>query len=154
MGRPKGSKNKPKTVVRESVIKPKKIVSNSTKDRIQEIAKKEGNPPMPNYVLKLTDYLYITCDKYCWMVKEVVDKVNPATGEKYPDKPFLYAGRLCDILRVVADYMIRIPADVEMLSKKMDEIYSLIDTRVPAKSSPRALFKEIYQEAEAEVEDV
>ena len=52
---------------------------------LQETKTKVGKPKMPKHVLKINDWLYITCDKCGWMIMQVSDKINQKTGEKYPD---------------------------------------------------------------------
>lgn len=165
MPRPKGSKNK-KTLEREKLIaegkikevpkkqkKIKKIVNNTSLDEhIKQLSTKKEKTVLPKYALKLTDWLYITCDRHCWMIKEVNNKINPTTGEKYPDKSFLYAGNLNQILHVAVNHMIRIPVGIEELSNKIDEIHSLIDSRVPADTRPKD-FLEIIETSDEEEDE-
>lgn len=140
MSRPKGSKNK-KTIEQEKLKakakKMKKLNDDHNYAVIKQLATKEGTPVLPDYVLKLTDWLYITCDRYNWMICEVNDKINPNTGEKYPDRAFLFAGNLNQILHIAANYMIQIPENLQKLSKKIDKVHELIDSRVPANTSPK-----------------
>ena len=147
MSRPKGSKNKSTLMKEQGTVKTpvKKVIKNNTmKEHVKQLNTKRRKASIPKYVLKLTDWLYITCDRHCWMIKEVIDKINPTTGEKYPDKPILFAGDFNGILKVAVNYMIRVPVELEELSKKIDEVYSLIDSRVPANTKPKNMF-EVYQ---------
>lgn len=143
MGRPKGSKNK-STIMRENgnTTKLKKVITNnSTKEEIKKLNVKRGKPKMPKHVLRLTDWLYITCDSRCWRVVKVNDKVNPNTGEKYPDKSLFYCTSLQGIIEIATRYMIRVPADIVELNEKMQEVYTLINTRIPKGIKPKDLFE-------------
>lgn len=119
---------------------PKKKES-ALKEYIRSLETKVGKTTMPKNVLKLNNWLYITCDSYCWIIKEVNTQVNPKTGEKYPDKCLLYSPDLCGIIRVAVRYMSRVPGDILALSKKLEEIYKLIEARIPANVKPRDLFE-------------
>lgn len=154
MGRPKGSKNKTTLMKENGNINPvKKVIrKNTTEDAIKAVAKKKGRPILPKHVLRLTDYLYITCDAHCWKIVAVNDKVNPATGEKYPDKPMLYASTLQDMLKVATNFMIKVPSDYQEIISNIEKVYQLIDERVPARTRPKDLF-EVYQRSVEELED-
>lgn len=130
----------------------KKLKFIEKEDRLATVAKKKGRVPMPKYVLKLTDYLYITCDSRCWMIKEVVEGVDK-DGNKRPDKALCYAVTLEGILQVAAQRMVRVPGDVMKLADRMKEIYDLIDARVPVGIKPKDLF-EVYQTSgDEEIDD-
>lgn len=148
MPRPKGSRNK-KTLEKETLViqkkQQKRLDDDHNYEHIKQLREKEGTPVLPKYVLKLTDWLYITCDKYNWMICEVNDKINPNTGEKYPDRPFLFAGNLNQILHIATNYMIRVPVDLWKLTQKIQEIHDLIDDRVPTNTNPKD-FLEIREE--------
>lgn len=135
MGRPKGSKNK-KTLNQSGQ-------QSTIKEHIQHLRVKCGRPTIPKHVLRLTNWLYITCDSHCWKIVEVVDTINPKTGEKYPDKSLFYAGELHEILKIAIKYLTRVPGDVQELSDKINEIYNLIDSHIPKKINPRDLFEEL-----------
>lgn len=116
------------------------------KEHIRSLETKVGKTKMPSNVLKLNNWLYITCDAYCWIIKEVNTQVNPKTGEKYPDKCLLYSPDLDGIIRAAVRYMSRVPSDILTLSKKLDEIYKLIDERIPENVKPNDLFEVMENE--------
>ena len=110
---------------------------------LQETKTKVGKPKMPKHVLKINDWLYITCDKCCWMIMQVSDKINQKTGEKYPDKALAYASTLDWIIHILAMRMTRdTPRDFIELNNKLDDIYELIKDRIPPNIRPKNLFKE------------
>ena len=133
MGRPKGSKNKNTLIIEDRTkITPKKI---------ENALKRKDKVKQPEHVLKLNDHLYITCDKYQFILKEV-NNLTDKKGNPYPDISLLYSPYLDGILKVTAKYMSRIPADVRELGEKLDNIYDLIDARIPTDVRPRDLFVE------------
>ena len=109
---------------------------------LKETATKVGKPKMPKHVLKINDWLYVTCDKYGWMIMQVSDKINQKTGEKYPDKAIAYASTLDWMLKIMVQRMIRIPSDFIELGNKLQEIYDLIDARIRADTRPRDVFED------------
>lgn len=110
---------------------------------LQETKTKVGKPKMPKHVLKINDWLYITCDKCGWMIMQVSDKINQKTGEKYPDKALAYASTLDWIIHILAMRMTRdTPRDFIELNNKLDDIYELIKDRIPPNIKPKNLFKE------------
>lgn len=110
---------------------------------LQETKTKVGKPKMPKHVLKINDWLYITCDKCGWMIMQVSDKINKKTGEKYPDKALAYASTLDWIIHILAMRMTRdTPRDFIELNNKLDDIYELIKDRIPPNIRPKNLFKE------------
>ena len=110
---------------------------------LQETKTKIGKPKMPKHVLKINDWLYITCDKCGWMIMQVSDKINQKTGEKYPDKALAYASTLDWIIHILAMRMTRdTPRDFIELNNKLDDIYELIKDRIPPNIRPKNLFKE------------
>ena len=110
---------------------------------LQETNTKVGKPKMPKHVLKINDWLYITCDKCGWMIMQVSDKINQKTGEKYPDKALAYASTLDWIIHILAMRMTRdTPRDFIELNNKLDDIYELIKDRIPPNIRPKNLFKE------------
>lgn len=119
----------------------KKLKIIETPDKIAKAVKettgKAGKPKMPKHVLKINNWLYVTCDKYGWMIMQVSDKINQKTGEKYPDKAIAYASTLDWMLKIMVQRMIRIPSDFIELGNKLQEIYDLIDARIPADTRPR-----------------
>ena len=155
MSRPKGSKNKTTLMKEQGNVKTpvKKVVkNNSTKEHIKALNTKKGKTTMPKHVLKLNDWLYITCDSHCWKIVEVNNKKNPTTGEKYPDKSLLYATNLQDILKVAVSYMIRVPDEYQNIIKRINDCYDLIDARVPVNTKPKDLFEEYQCEEEEGLE--
>lgn len=110
---------------------------------LQETKTKVGKPKMPKHVLKINDWLYITCDKCGWMIMQVSDKINKKTGEKYHDKALAYASTLDWIIHILAMRMTRdTPRDFIELNNKLDDIYELIKDRIPPNIRPKNLFKE------------
>ena len=85
---------------------------------LKETATKVGKPKMPKHVLKINNWLYVTCDKYGWMIMQVSDRINQKTGEKYPDKAIAYASTLDWMLKIMVQRMIRIPSDFSELGNK------------------------------------
>ena len=124
----------------------KKLKIIETPDKIAKAVKettgKAGKPKMPKHVLKINNWLYVTCDKYGWMIMQVSDKINQKTGEKYPDKAIAYASTLDWMLKIMIQRMIRIPSDFIELGNKLQEIYDLIDVRIPADTRPRDVFED------------
>ena len=125
----------------------KKLKIIETPDKIAKAVKettgKAGRPKMPKHVLKINNWLYVTCDKYGWMIMQVSDKINQKTGEKYPDKALAYASTLDWIIHILAMRMTRdTPRDFIELNNKLDDIYELIKDRIPPNIRPKNLFKE------------
>ena len=123
----------------------KKIVehTNTAKDIIAKSFTKRGRPKMPKHVMKINDWLYITCDRCTFKLVEVNDKVNPKTGEKYPDKPFLYAPHLDQMIEVLMHYMTRdVPRDFIEMHERLDNIKEIIMDRIPLNCKPKDLFEE------------
>ena len=166
MPRVRGSKNKPKAIVRSNTIKhdaqgneksnsktesnfikAKKVKPNVSKsDNIIKKALKRGRPKKRvKHVLTLTDNLYITCNSHCYMLCEVRDGVDK-NGKPISDSAFLYASNLQDILQIAVKHMIQVPMDVQEVSAKLDSIYELIKERVPLNTKPKDLFKDIVKE--------
>ena len=118
-------------------------VPDNVSKALQETKTKVGKPKMPKHVLKINDWLYITCDKCGWMIMQVSDKINQKTGEKYPDKALAYASTLDWIIHILAMRMTRdTPRDFIELNNKLDDIYELIKDRIPPNIRPKNLFKE------------
>lgn len=137
MGRPKGSKNKIKKVVDR----------HPTKDKIKAIkAQKKKPKKMPKHVLLLEPPFYITCDAHTFILKQAVDKKDK-DGKKIADVCLLYSPYLDTMLQVAANYMVRVPADVEELGDKLQHIYEMIMDRTSHKR-PKDMFKEFANEEE------
>lgn len=144
MGRPKGSKNKSNlTFVDYTKITPKKIA---------EAEKRKGKAVQPKHVLKLSEHLYITCDKYQFILKEV-NTLTDKKGNKLKDTNLLYSPYLDGIIKLSAKYMSRVPADILELEKKLENIYDLIEARIPVDIKPRDLFEEYERNDENEEDD-
>ena len=131
MGRPKKSK----LTIKESPVKA----------HIEELTKKRGRPNAPSHVLRLTDWLYIKADAHCWAVMEIVENNRP-NGEKYPDKAILFYTTLQDAIRGAVNYGIRVPLEYIKLMEKLDDIYSLIEARIPPNVRPKDLFTDLLVE--------
>ena len=86
---------------------------------LKETATKVGKPKMPKHVLKINNWLYVTCDK-----------------------AIAYASTLDWMLKIMVQRMIRIPSDFIELGNKLQEIYDLIDARIPADTRPRDVFED------------
>ena len=130
----------------------KKIIDsrNATKERIQKTFTKAGKPVMPKHVLKINDWLYITCDKCSFKLVEVNNTINAKTGKKNSDIPFLYAPHLDQILEVLVHYMSRdMPRDIVELDKQLQDIKELIMARIPADIKPKDLFEEYNMEEDS-----
>ena len=137
MGRPKGSKNKIKKVVDR----------HPTKDKIKAIKAQKNKPKkMPKHVLLLESPFYITCDAHTFILKQAVDKKDK-DGKKIADVCLLYSPYLDTMLQIAANYMIRVPADVEELGDKLQHIYEMIMDRT-AHKRPKDMFKEFASEEE------
>ena len=152
MSRPKGSKNKT-TIMRErnNIKNPSKkvIYSSSISQHLKQLEVKRGKPRQEtSHVLKINEWLYITCDKHTFILKEVNNEYDK-DGKKYPDKCLLYASHLDAMLEVTAHYLSRVPADFGELKKKLDDIKSLISSRIPKNIKPKDLFEE-YKEDDCE----
>lgn len=134
MGRPKGSKNKNSLIIEDRT----KI----TPARIEKAEKRKGKAIQPKHVIKLTEHLYITCDKYQFILKEV-NTLKDKKGNKLPDVNLLYSPYLDGIIKLSAKYMSRVPMDVLELKEKLENIYGLIDARIPVDVNPKDLFEEL-----------
>lgn len=114
---------------------------------------KRGNKPMPKYALKLTDDIYITHDSRSWMVVQKNYSKKSTTGEYYPDKPFLWYGTLEQALKGVVRYKIRVPNELKEIADRVEDIYKIIDTRIPKGIKPKDLFSDYIGNEELDEED-
>lgn len=120
----------------------KKIETSSIKQHVRMVEARRGKPRQDvSHVLKITDWLYITCDKHTFILKEVNNEYDK-DGNKYPDRCLLYAPYLDQILAITANYLTHIPADFYEMKNKLDEIKSLISSRIPADIQPKDLFED------------
>ena len=151
MSRPKGSKNKTTLMKEGNNIKnpSKKVISSSISQHVKQLEIKRGKPRQEvQHVLKINEWLYITCDKHTFILKEVNNEYDKE-GKKYPDKSLLYAPYLDQMIEVTIHYLTRIPADFGELKKRLDDIKSLISSRIPKNIKPKDLFEE-YKEDDCE----
>ena len=158
MGRRPGSRNKTTLAKEKAVL----LNSSSKKLRVKQIVDmtqikadhlktlntKKGRPIMPKHILKITDWLYITCDSRQWILKEVNDKINPKTNEKYPDIGLFYTNDLAYMIKLLAGYSIKVPKDIVDLNAHIQSIYDLIDKRIPKNIRPKDLFVEYQTEGQ------
>lgn len=110
----------------------KLTVVNKTKELKEQIVTAKGKYKAKQYILPLTEQLYITQDKHCWIIC-----LN--------DKPILFGATLQDILKTAVDYNITIGKDYKTLAAKINNIYSLIESRIPTNFKPNDLFKEMVK---------
>lgn len=131
--------------VKSEFIKVKKVITDDkVTKRIKGLSLNKGKPKNKvSHVLPITDWLYITCDSFCWKLMEINDGVSPTTGEKYRDKPLKYTQHLDEMLSVCAHMMLKIPGDVVELNENFTRIYNLINSRIPADIKPADLFKDV-----------
>lgn len=156
MGRPKGSKNKPKSLSTSST-KPvtkcrknariKKIINKSSESGIKSALerarrqKKEWQDELKyKHVLLLEYPFFIQATSTCYVLKQFNEE-NDDNGEYKSPKPICYASRLADILKVSATRLIRIPSSVEECTDNIQHIYNMIDDRLENKR-PCELFEE------------
>lgn len=130
----------------------KKVVQH--KDKAKEIIDKSftkaGRPKMPKHVMKVNDWIYITCDAHCFKIMEVNDKVNK-DGDKLPDKPLLYAPHLDQIIEVLMHHMTRdVPRDLIEMHEQLDHIREIIMDRIPLHIKPKDLFTDVGDDDEGD----
>ena len=142
--RKKKTEEVPKVPKRIKKVLPHK---DKAKEIIESSKTKCGRPKMPKHVMKINDWLYITCDKCTFKIVEVNNKINPKTGEKYPDKPFLYSPRLEGIIEVLMHYMLRdTPRDLVEMREEIMKLRELIMERIPADVTPKDLFQDLNED--------
>lgn len=117
MSRPVGSKNR----VKKDAVP------------VDTILKRKEPAPKRVGVLKISPWLYIIPDSRSWIVKEVVKDGK--------DRSLFYFSSLAEAIKGCAKRMIQVPGDVQALSKQIDSVYSLIDSRIPADVKPKDLFE-------------
>lgn len=156
MGRPKGSKNKPKSLSTSST-KPvtkrrknariKKIIDKSSDSRVKstlEKARKQNKEWQDElkykHVLPLEYPFFIQATSTCYVLKQFNEEKDDS-GEYKPSKPICYASRLADILKVSATRLIRIPSNVEECADNIQHVYNMIDGRLENKR-PCELFED------------
>lgn len=154
MGRPKGSKNKPKSLsTSKSVTKRrkntriKKIINKSSESGVKSALekarkqKKEWQDELKyKHVLPLEYPFFIQATSTCYVLKQFNEEKDE-NGEYKPSKPICYASRLADILKVSATRLIRIPSNVEECADNIQHIYNMIDERIENKR-PCELFED------------
>lgn len=156
MGRPKGSKNKPKSLSTSST-KPvtkrrknariKKIIDKSSDSRVKSALekarkqKKEWQDELKyKHVLPLEYPFFIQATSTCYVLKQFNEEKDE-NGEYKPSKPICYASRLADMLKISANKLIRIPANVEECADNIQHVYNMIDGRLENKR-PCELFED------------
>ena len=155
MSRPKGSKNKPKSLSTNptAIIKHKrnprikKIIDKSSESDIKsalERARKQKKDWQEElkykHVLPLEYPFFIQATSTCYVLKQFNEEKDD-NGEYKSPKPICYASRLADILKVSATRLIRIPSDVEECADNIQHIYDMIDDRLENKR-PCELFED------------
>ena len=168
MSRPKGSKNKPKSLSTNptAIIKHKrnprikKIIDKSSESDIKsalESARKQKKDWQEElkykHVLPLEYPFFIQATSTCYVLKQFNEEKDD-NGEYKSPKPICYASRLADILKVSATRLIRIPSDVEECADNIQHIYDMIDDRLENKR-PCELFEDFKtaQELRSSLED-
>lgn len=149
-GRKPKSASMPKMKEIKDTRKAKKIVYES--NGLSSMAKR-GKKPMPKYALKLTDDIYITHDSRSWMIVQKNYSKKSTTGEYYPDKPFLWYETLEQALKGAVRYKIRVPNELKEIADRVEDIYKLIDARIPKGIKPKDLFSDYIGNDELEEED-
>ena len=113
---------------------------------------KRGKKPNPKYALQLTEDIYITHDSRSWVIVQKNYSKNKTTGEYYPDKPFLWYGTLEQALKGAVQYKIRVPNELKEIADRVEDIYKLIDKRIPKGIKPKDLFSDYIGSGELEDE--
>ena len=156
MGRPKGSKNKPKSLATSST-KPitkrrrtsriKKIINKSSESGIKlalekaRKQKKEWQDELKyRHVLPLEYPFFVQATSTCYVLRQFNEEKDDNEEYKSP-KPICYASRLADILKVSATRLIRIPSNVEECADNIQHVYNMIDERIENKR-PCELFED------------
>lgn len=109
---------------------------------------RRGKKPNPKYVLSITDDLYISYDSRSWTVVQKNYTKNKITGEYYPDKPFLWYTTLDQALKGLVQYKIRVPSEAKEIIDRVEDIYKLIDNRIPKGIKPKDLFSDCIENDE------
>ena len=168
MSRPKGSKNKPKSlstnptaiIKRKRNPRIKKIIDKSSESDIKsalERARKQKKDWQEElkykHVLPLEYPFFIQATSTCYVLKQFNEEKDD-NGEYKSPKPICYASRLADILKVSATRLIRIPSDVKECADNIQHIYDMIDDRLENKR-PCELFEDFKtaQELRSSLED-
>ena len=151
---PRGRKSKSASMPKMKEIKDKrkaqKIVYESNGN---STGARKGKKPMPKYALKLTDDLYITHDSRSWVIVQKNYSKNKITGEYYPDKPFLWYWTLEAALKGAVQYKLKVPNELKEIADRIEDIYKLIDARIPKGIKPKDLFSDYIGNDELEEED-
>ena len=153
MGRPKGSKNKPKSLSTESNTKRnrnqriKKIIDKSDKSGVKlalERARKRKKDWQDGlkykHVLPLEYPFFIQATSTCYVLKQFNEEKDD-NGEYKTPKPICYASKLADMLKVSANRLIRIPSTIEEFADNIQHVYNMIDSRIENKR-PCELFED------------
>ena len=114
---------------------------------------KRGKKPNPKYALQLTEDIYITHDSRSWMVVQKNYSKNKITGAYYPDKPFLWYWTLEAALKGAVQYKLKVPNELKEIADRIEDIYKLIDTRIPKSIRPKDLFSDYIGNDELDEDD-
>ena len=155
MSRPKGSKNKPKSLSTNptAIIKHKrnprikKIIDKSSESNIKSALerarkqKKEWQDELKyKHVLPLEYPFFIQATSTCYVLKQFNEEKDD-NGEYKTPKPICYASKLADMLKVSANRLIRIPSTIEEFADNIQHVYNMIDSRIENKR-PCELFED------------
>lgn len=135
-GRKPKSASMPKMKEIKDIRKAKKIITQSNAPKVR------GKKPMPKYALKITDDLYISYDSRSWCIVQKNFTINKTTGEYYPDKAFLWYQTLDQAIKGLVQYKIRVPKELKEIVERVEDIYKLIDARIPKGIKPKDLFSD------------
>ena len=114
---------------------------------------RRGKKPNPKYALKITEDIYITHDSRSWVIVQKNYTKNKTTGEYYPDKPFLWYWTLEGAIKGAVQYKLKVPNELKEISERIEDIYKLIDKRIPKGIQPKDLFTDYIGNEELEDED-
>lgn len=156
MGRPKGSKNKPKSLSTSSTkpvtkrrknIRIKKIIYKSSESGVKSALEKARKQKKKwhdelkyKHVLPLEYPFFIQATSTCYVLKKFNEEKD-VNGEYKPSKSVCYATRLADMLKISANRLIRIPANVEECADNIQHVYNMIEGRIENKR-PCELFED------------
>ena len=146
-GRKPKSASMPKMKELKDIRQVQKIVQESNSPGVR------GKKPNPKYALRLTEDIYITHDSRSWVVVKKNFTVNKTTGEYYPDKPFLWYSTLEQAIKGAVQYKLKVPDELKEISERIEDIYKLIDKRIPKGIKPRDLFSDYIGNDNIEDED-
>lgn len=127
-----------KTTAKKPAKRIKKIKDISTvKEELHE--KKRIRKPSPVYALDITETLYLSHDTYSWKIMKKNTAKNKQ-GEYFPDKALLYYATLDQAIKGIVQYQLLVPDELKEIKQRLQDIYNLIDKRIPPNIKPRSLF--------------